>query len=750
MLQQAKNEGLTINVRHAKILFCGASKGGKTSFSRLLRNKEHKREYKSTPAGEAKQVLMSDKVDVVGTNWICLDRKLEAQQVFNRLILKLQNKKDTKEDEASIYNNASSKPDVLTSNNKYSFNDVQSNEQAVTEDTETNINVSDIVLNEYIPENRSLTPASNNKLLSFSDSIDSYDNVQTMKRIGIEDQMINYTDNVNAPVETIPETWDMFTLLDTGGQPEFINMLPAINSSTAITFVVMNISDGRDCFDNLVAAQYKCEGYDYYKRDLKYTNRHLLKCLLSSVKVSAMKNDYFHLESIKRVTEDEHPKPIVCIIGTWADVLKEKFEEKYNEELIKINEEVQKLLKAIGDNKVLMFWCDRDNNYVIPVDNTISRELQNDLKCETCKAVHTIREKSNGILKKKAQYEIPISWFILELELRNNDKVCIPLTEVKEICDRIMPSNRKMNVGEIKEVLKFYHLYGMLLYFNEVDGMNDYVITDPGWLFLNLTKIVMCKFVNDLYDAYLIEEMGKGICSMDLLRTLKLDLGEIELTSFVNLLMYLKVIAPLENAYFIPNILPLCDEKNIFTNKEYGKPAAFALDGQCIVEEVEPLLIDFTFGTIPRGFFGFLIVQLLQDNADTYELCENVCQYSDLISFFIKPYWQVCLRDKISYLELQVRVIGNEPSYHYKVQNTVCEALRKVCHKFKWQFSNCRYGFLCHKHQQGSQGEHLTPLPTKPPYPDGIPKSACCKSQPTFLSEAHKIWFKVCSFLQFT
>ena len=518
----------------------------------------------------------------------------------------------------------------------------------------------------------------------------------------------------------------------------------------------MDISKGKDCLNNLVTAQYKDKGYDYVKRGLKYTNSHLLKCLLSSVKVSAMKKDDFHPEIIKKTTEDNHPKPVVCIIGTCADKLKKEFGEKYNEEVLKINEEVQKLIKVVKDKDVLNFWCKGDKNFVIPIDNTISRKLlEKGNKCETAAEISRIHERSNEILRKKAQYEIPITWFILELELRNCEKVCIPLSEVQSKCDEIMPSYRKMNLRQIKEVLKFYHSCGMLLYFSEVD-MNNYVITNPEWLFLNLTKIIMCKFVNnakDLYDSHIVEEMDRGICSLELLMRLELDLKGIELNSFVNLLQYFKVIAPvkaMENAYFIPNILPLCDEDYIFTEKECGKPAAFGPDGQCIHPEVEPLLIEFTFGTIPRGLFGSLVVQLLKDNPDTYGLCESnhMCQYADLISFFIKPCWYISLRDRISYLELQVRVIGKKPSCHYKVQSTVTAALKKVCYDFNWQFNDCRYGFKCHLHAEDSENKHLTLLSETQPFPSVIPDDAYCRNWvPTPLTRAHTIWFKVCKFI---
>ena len=238
---------------------------------------------------------------------------------------------------------------------------------------------------------------------------------------------------------------------------------------------------------------------------------------------------------------------------------------------------------------------------------------------------------------------------------------------------------------------------------------------------------------------------------MELLEKLKLDLQGIELESFLELLVDLKVIVPVKterNAFFIPSILSPCNEKDIFTEKDCGKPDAFGVDGQHICKDVVPLLIQFTFGTIPRGLFGFLIVQLIQDNPDTYELLDkshhSLHPCADFICFYIKPCSYVFLRDRIFYLELQVRVVAEEPSYHYELQTTVTEALKKLCYEFNWPFGDCRYGFLCCEHKEYFQGEHLTLLKTNPPYADKIPQFACCDSRPTKLSEAHTIWFKVC------
>ena len=164
---------------------------------------------------------------------------------------------------------------------------------------------------------------------------------------------------------------------------------------------------------------------------------------------------------------------------------------------------------------------------------------------------------------------------------------------------------------------------------------------------------------------------------------------------------------------------------------------------------MQPLLIEFSFGTIPRGLFGFLIVQLLQDNSDVFELYgkndHTLRRCSDLLSFLVKPCNYVTICDRISYLELQVRVKGNELSYHYKVQTAVTKALKKFVKISIGNLITVVMDFLCHEHAEDFQSDHLTLLSSNQPIPNEFPKYALCNyQQVTFLTKAQSIWFEVC------
>ena len=321
------------------------------------------------------------------------------------------------------------------------------------------------------------------------------------------------------------------------------------------------------------------------------------------------------------------------------------------------------------------------------------------------------------------------------------------LSEVKRIYDNIAITDEVMEMWQIEEILKLYHLFGVLLYFHEVDGMKEYVITDPQWLFRNLNSIIECKFIKRQHDVNAINKVKKeGIFRRDLLTEINLDIQDLDIESLVNLLIYLRIFAKIDDCnYFMPSVLPICDritdDPGFFNEKEYGKAVIYKHNTSCI--EVKPLLIGFASGMIPRGLFGLLVVKLLQNNKD-FELhgkntANKLRRYSDLISFFKEPCYYITLQDKVSYLELQIRVRYDEPSIHCEVQKVVTKALKEVFDQFHWRFSDLRYGFLC---SYPSSQPHITKLDKETPFPSVFPKYSYCEDHHGIkLTEAHSIWF---------
>ena len=779
MVQQAKSDDLIINVRHAKILFCGASRAGKTSFYRLLRNKSYQ-DTASTDVGESKQVLISGKVS---GNWVDLDGKLQTEAVTKLMILMMRKLKGK-----AVKSKANAVPlDARAKNKEEQIVDMDISSPASKQSSVLKA-VSKVTINKLPSNKQNAAQLSYGKYTDAPTEAHYLDSRQNIRKIkppvhkiavdqienDMENEMAIYNYYLNVPIselESTPKTYDLFTLMDTGGQPEFVNLLPAINTFTAITFIVLNMSEGKQCLNTPVVAKYECAGYyKYAEQNLHYKNVDLLECFLSSVRSAAMqeKKKVFHNDVITTIEAIEPPKPVACIIGTHAD----KISENIDEVICHVSNEISKLdVIKKNDSKVMKIWTDSKVRYLRPVDNTVprdSKERLNYVQDMTIKTVESIRYKSKKLLEKKVQYEIPISWFILEWVIRTfckkNKKVCISIDHIETIYNKIIKPEKKMETWAIKEIMKFYHMLGTLLFFDEVDGMNEFVIVDPQWLFTNLSEIVKCTFDDD-YDCYednlMYELRNKGICNKELLKNLKFDLQDIKLDSFLKLLVHLKVITPKDydnNEYFIPSVLPRCNCKvnaeTIFDEEEFGKPVVYMRNEQNPTEiNIAPLLIQFDCGTIPRGLFGFLAVQLLQDNPREYELYsendpENGIYYccDDLITLQIDPYWYVTLIDKISYLELQVRVQGyNNPSYHRQVQQTVSEALKKVCGQFDWNFSDCRYGFSCEKCM------HISVLSDKEHIPLQLPvKTKCSSKHRMILKKEQKIWFEVCTYFECT
>ena len=632
-----------MKVRHAKILFCGASGAGKTSFCHLLKHKPFSEKHVSTGLGDAQQIMVSVKATMKDNMLTELDPAEEIHQLKLRL-----------------------KYNKLLGISEPKWN--------VDESTGSDLNSIACSINETPTKADFLfsSVAATNKLVQPPQKIQVQCNV--------DKQLASTIYNNEKQFKEPPQIWDVLTLLDTGGQPQFINMLPAVNTSATITFVVLNMMGGAKMLDEQVQVHYNKDGNTPSKHKpypLNYTNKDLIKCLVALLKDSIVRNiPPLNAEYVLEAAKESRPG--ICFVGTHLDKVKQEDVNEISEKL----EEIIKELEASNSINILYL-----NSILLAVDNTVAGK-----ECPQNTIVYKIQLQLKEMIENLAVYDVPITWVLLELEIRQEcnrkRKSFLPISDVIRIYKNIIVwSHDEIKTElQVRVALQFHHRFGVLLYFHDVPGMNEYVISNPQWLFANLTNLVSCSFEETfVIHGELDKFKSSGIFSKHLIEKVNTDnLEGISISYFLELLKYLKIIVPFptrnSSDYLMLTILD--------SYKGQSK-----ILGDTPSNESE-LLIQFQSGTFPRGIFSCLVVQLVENKSDEWELqTSKNCIYQNLVTFYIKTGYYLFIIDKISHLEIHLRPTCEiNKTVYGEVQQNLTTALLMVCSHSQ---NDLKYGFYC-------------------------------------------------------
>ena len=687
-----------MKVRHAKILFCGASGAGKTSFCRLLKNMPLDEKRNSTGLGDSQQIMIT-KATMKDNEWTELNPAVE----INQLKLRLKHGKLTKNHTQLINDN---------------FN--------VKEKGQSDVAYTDVHMASKSQFQRKVE----------GQQVQAIENKHPKKIPEVEKCLVsNYYNAEKQDFRSteLPKIWDILTLLDTGGQPQFINMLPAVNSSATITFVVLNMAgEGKILEERIQVQHFKNGVRSYEPYPLNYTNEDLIKCLVALLKDSIVRDIPLPIEFISKQATDH--KPGLCFVGTHLDKVKQE-----------IVESIDKKLENIVDNLE-----PNDNIYIFNLD-TILFAVNNTLAGKDSSPdsiAHKIRLTVKKMVEKKAIYEVPITWILLELEIR---RICdkqkrsfLPISEVLTLYGNIVAEHHSLvDIKlQVEAALRFHHKFGVLLYFHDVPGMSNYVISNPQWLFANLTNLVCCSFNSTIVDRNDIKKLkSKGILSENLIKEINTDsLGGIDIQCFFKLLCHLKIVTPFpkpdSSDYLMLSILD-----------SFKDDKSSLLDFLPSPSSIE-LLIQFKSGTLPRGIFCCLVVQLIQTKSTDWALqpilSEQRCVYENLVVFCIQysgHYLVLC--DKVTHLEIQMRPYNPEEdkqAIYYEVQQCITDALQEVC---SCMCDDLKYGFYC-DHQDCFKPilalslEHIKNQKPFPPYLQ-------CENHGFVDITSHNLWYTTTS-----
>ena len=521
---------------------------------------------------------------------------------------------------------------------------------------------------------------------------------------------------------------NIITLLDTGGQPEFIHLLPTVNIHPMVNFVVHDLSRS---LEDQVLVEFSEHGKHVFEPyHLKYTNLDTIKFLMCSINDSLERSSSQVPQLV--TIPGKNNNSYICCVGTHTDKVGLDIIHHTDKKLTAV---VEKL-----DCKAAV-WENTEGGVLFPVDNTTAGD---DSKEDPL--ANLIRNKIDVLAADKDIYELPITWMLFEMEIRQvcskKGKAYIPFEECCTIAQQI---NLISGMEEIRSALIYHHLLGVLLYYPDVPGLCDYIIVDHQWLFDSISSIVCFTLKHSSNKLAKNNLKYNGILTKNLIQELHWQ-EELKEEYFIALLVEMKIIAPIkreesnENDYFIPYILPTVQSQSDDILSKYG-----CLQG-------EPLLIQFVSNLLPRGFFCCLVVQILQQLPDSlghlYTQKDIRHTYSNLITFQFQNAYSLSLMDKLSYLEVQIR--HQESDYyhqfpiHIKIKEFLACALEVVCEKLTFHSGRLRYGFYC-ECEKHSDKHIAVPTTATPPFDYASCRHGSITS--TKLKEGHTIWLaEVCTY----
>ena len=502
------------------------------------------------------------------------------------------------------------------------------------------------------------------------------------------------------PLHHPGEVLNIITLLDTGGQPEYIHLLPTVNIHPMVTFVVHDLSKS---LEDQVLVEYSEHGEHVFEPyHLTYSNLDTIKFLMSTINDS-LEKPACQVPPLITIP-GKNSNSYLCCVGTHVDKVTPEMTHKIDNKLTSMVENL--------DCKAAV-WANKDGGVLFPVDNTTAGN--DDKEDSTAKY---IRNKIDTLASDKDVYELPITWMLLELEIRQvcsaNNKTYISFQECVGIASQ---SNLIADAEQVKSALLYHHILGVLLYYPDVPGLCDYVIVDHQWLFDRLSSVVQSTFKesSNLHASNKLKH--NGILCKELIDGLEWK-GELKEKYFISLLVEMNIIAPIKREdgsgedYFIPYVLPT------YT----GQPQGDDILSQYGYLQGEPLLIQFVSNLLPRGFFCCLVVQILQNLPRGWGHLitqkNKYHSYSNLITLHLSGAYCLSLMDKLSYLEVQIR--HQEIDYyqrypvHLSAHDILASALEIVCDKLSYNHGRLQYGFHC---QCGEiEEDHIAIARLTPPY----------------------------------
>ena len=519
---------------------------------------------------------------------------------------------------------------------------------------------------------------------------------------------------------------------DTGGQPELMDMLPALTIGPGLYLLFINLQNDLDHHYKLTYCNKS--GASTPSVESIYSVKEMLLSSLSSISCSNASSIKSGLDKKEETIDGlsdilKSSKSVAYIVGTHKD--------KVSDEHIKnLSEELQKLIESTEFCDFVEFFS--EDELVVTMDNMSGGN-------EEVKKIQELLEKCMTRCFRKLR--IPAVWLLFSLILRKKKQRTATLEDCMHLSQSL-----NMTSYETEVALWFLHHHaGVIMYFPNIPELMSLVILDIQVVYDSVTILILRAMSFDEVgrkDAQMFKKTGKFRLNRIVAVTSKISGDYIPIHKIVALLEFLHILArisdhqhdqtPLlssfseeEVIYIMPCVLNTATMKEL--NSISKKP-----------QEVCAIMVRFKCGFVPIGIFPAMIACLISNKSFVVILdgiLKNVVQfrygvYRTLVTILCRS----------MYYELIVsEFISTELASHEE-----CAAIRKeieatfevISDRVNYgSFMDYQFAFECPLHSENSP-DHLCVLNRT----EGTPVIMDCllnpgKLEPVQLSDLHKLWF---------
>ena len=468
----------------------------------------------------------------------------------------------------------------------------------------------------------------------------------------------------------------IIALYDSGGQPEFFDVMPLLNTIPTGNVMIFNLNEP---FDAKISPEVYEKGHLVSSGNMTdYTNAELMKTALANIESCVTKQTSLYINNAELDSYSLNNK--VLVVGTHLDKYADG-KENVEEGLSQIDDDLNKKVLNNSTRDMIFYYKreGKEDRIVHPISNTECSTEQNKI----AQILRTsIEEMSKSV---NSQKRIPNNWLLFQYQIRLLDKPCIALSKCQDIAKKICYVKEDVTV-----VLKYFHDLGILLNYNELP---DVVFCDPQWLFKQLSKLIRAKYNKALGADVENGIIKKNFMIKNIYPSLEKDTNNvIKLNDLIKLFVSLNIMAKLPNnlshsrhddeQYFMPALLDVAPQD--LSLSEFGKTF------------YDIMYVMYKGTLFPRGMFCCLVTHLTQDQKNFGLLENSQYMYKNMIVFQIitdKNDNYLILSDNVNYMTVKLYQ-RDQFNLLQKVYYELLEALQQVCEKMKiyYQFE---FGFAC-------------------------------------------------------